>query len=435
MINFSTTELIANGEGRNVLSAIEDGLRTCDEFIISVAFITADGLLVLKPILKELEDRGIKGRILTTDYLGFNNPDVLDDLGHLNNIELRVYCTSNGSKHGFHTKGYIFKQDQSYQIIVGSSNLTINALKKNREWNTRAQSHKDDTYTKEVLEEFELYWNSEFTMKYSEFLPWYRPRWERSNRQSLQSIAEQVELKGALKLEPNLMQRQFIDNFNELRYRNETRGLLISATGTGKTYAAAFAMRDMKPKRLLFLVHREQIAKQALGSFQRVFDDKSISYGIVSGTVKRFDADYVFSTMQMMGRSDILKKYNPDDFDCIIIDEVHRAGAESYQRIIDYFKPKFLLGMTASPERTDGYDLYNLFHHNIVYEIRLEQALDEDLLCPFHYFGISDLWIDGKEINLEEDNISFSNLSEGERVDKIIEKFVILVIVDVVLKA
>ena len=422
MINFSTTELIANGEGRNVLSAIEDGLRTCDEFIISVAFITADGLLVLKPILKELEDRGIKGRILTTDYLGFNNPDVLDDLGHLNNIELRVYCTSNGSKHGFHTKGYIFKQDQSYQIIVGSSNLTINALKKNREWNTRAQSHKDDTYTKEVLEEFELYWNSEFTMKYSEFLPWNRPRWERSNRQSLQSIAEQVELKGALKLEPNLMQRQFIDNFNELRYRNETRGLLISATGTGKTYAAAFAMRDMKPKRLLFLVHREQIAKQALGSFQRVFDDKSISYGIVSGTVKRFDADYVFSTMQMMGRSDILKKYNPDDFDCIIIDEVHRAGAESYQRIIDYFKPKFLLGMTASPERTDGYDLYNLFHHNIVYEIRLEQALDEDLLCPFHYFGISDLWIDGKEINIEEDNISFSNLSEGERVDKIIEK-------------
>ena len=166
MINFSTTELIANGEGRNVLSAIEDGLRTCDEFIISVAFITADGLLVLKPILKELEGRGIKGRILTTDYLGFNNPDVLDDLGHLNNIELRVYCTSNGSKHGFHTKGYIFKQDQLYQIIVGSSNLTINALKKNREWNTRAQSHKDDTYTKEVLEEFELYWNSEFTMKY-----------------------------------------------------------------------------------------------------------------------------------------------------------------------------------------------------------------------------------------------------------------------------
>lgn len=422
MNNFFTTELIANGEGRNVLSAIEDGLRSCDEFLISVAFITDDGLLVLKPILKELEGRGVKGRILTTDYLGFNNPKVLDELGRLKNIELRVYCTTNGSKHGFHTKGYIFKQEQSYQIIVGSSNLTINALKKNREWNTRAKSNVNDTYTKEVLEEFELYWNSEFTMEYSEFLPWYRPRWERSNRLSLKNIAEQVKLKGSLKLEPNLMQQQFIDNFNELRHQNESRGLLISATGTGKTYAAAFAMREMRPKRLLFLVHREQIANQALSSFQRVFDDQSISFGIVSGNVKRFDADYVFSTMQMMGRSEILQKYNPDDFDCIIIDEVHRAGAESYQRIIDYFKPKFLLGMTASPERTDGYDLYNLFHHNIVYEIRLEQALAEDLLCPFHYFGISDLWIDGKEINLEEDTISFSNLSEGERVDKIIEK-------------
>ena len=111
MNNIFTTELIANGEGRNVLSAIEDGLRSCDEFLISVAFITDDGLLVLKPILKELEVRGVKGRILTTDYLGFNNPKVLDDLGQLKNIELRVYCTTNGSKHGFHTKGYIFKQE------------------------------------------------------------------------------------------------------------------------------------------------------------------------------------------------------------------------------------------------------------------------------------------------------------------------------------
>lgn len=422
VINYSTTELIANGEGRNVLSAIEDGLRKCDEFLISVAFITQDGLLVLKPILKELEEKGVHGRVLTTDYLGFNNPDVLDDLGQLNNIELRVYCTNNGSRHGFHTKGYIFKQRDSYQIIVGSSNLTINALKKNREWNTRAHSHEADAYTKEVLEEFELYWDSEYTMSYADFLPWYRPRWVRPVRQSLQSASDQVALKGSLKLEPNAMQQEFIRNFETLRKSGENRGLLISATGTGKTYAAAFAMRQMNPKRILFLVHREQIAKQALGSFQRVFANNFITYGLVSGSVKKFDADFVFSTMQMMGRSDVMSQYSPEHFDCIIIDEVHRAGADSYQRIIDYFNPQFLLGMTASPERTDGYDLYALFNHNIVYEIRLQQALEEDLLCPFHYFGISDLWIDGEEIDLEDDNISFSNLAEGERVDKIIEK-------------
>ncbi|MCI5708225.1 phospholipase D-like domain-containing protein [Veillonella caviae] len=200
MINFANTELIANGEGRNVLSAIEDGLRKCDEFLISVAFVTKDGLLVLKPILKELQQRGIKGRILTTDYLGFNSPDVLDDLGSLSNVELRIYCTNNGSKHGFHTKGYIFKQDEFYQIIVGSSNLTINALKNNREWNTRAQSHCNDIYTKEILNEFELYWNSEFTMSYANFLPWYRPRWVRPVRQSLKNIAEQTTIGGSLQL-------------------------------------------------------------------------------------------------------------------------------------------------------------------------------------------------------------------------------------------
>lgn len=131
LLNFATSsELIANGEGRNVLSAIEDGLRNCDEFLISVAFITPEGLLTLKPILKELEERGVHGRVLTTDYLGFNSPKVLEDLGSLNNIDLKVYCTTQGSNHGFHTKGYIFKKDESYQIIVGSSNLTINALKK-----------------------------------------------------------------------------------------------------------------------------------------------------------------------------------------------------------------------------------------------------------------------------------------------------------------
>ena len=160
LINFATSsELIANGEGRNVLSAIEDGLRSCDEFLISVAFITSEGLLTLKPILKELEDRGVRGRVLTTDYLGFNSPQVLEDLGSLNNIELKVYCTTQGSGHGFHTKGYIFRKDESYQIIVGSSNLTINALKKNREWNTRSEAHCSDTYAREITEEFKIFYS------------------------------------------------------------------------------------------------------------------------------------------------------------------------------------------------------------------------------------------------------------------------------------
>ena len=422
LINFATSsELIANGEGRNVLSAIEDGLRSCDEFLISVAFITSEGLLTLKPILKELEDRGVRGRVLTTDYLGFNSPQVLEDLGSLNNIELKVYCTTQGSGHGFHTKGYIFRKDESYQIIVGSSNLTINALKKNREWNTRSEAHCSDTYAREITEEFDLYWNSKFSIPYEDFIPWYKPRWVRPERTSQRTVAEQFRKIDLLQLEPNSMQQQFIANFNELRANNAKRGLLISGTGTGKTYAAAFAMREMRPKRILFLVHREQIAKQAIASFERIYNDPSITFGLVSGNAKYYNATHVFSTMQMMGRNDVMKQYAPKEFDCIIIDEVHRAGSDSYQRIIEYFEPQFLLGMTASPERTDGYDLYELFDHNIIYEIRLQQALEEDLLCPFHYFGISDLWVDTQE-DISDMEVSFSNLSTKERVDKIIEK-------------
>ena len=422
LLNFATSsELIANGEGRNVLSAIEDGLRNCDEFLISVAFITPEGLLTLKPILKELEERGVHGRVITTDYLGFNSPKVLEDLGSLKNIDLKVYCTTRGSNHGFHTKGYIFKKEESYQIIVGSSNLTINALKKNREWNTRSEARCDDTYAREITEEFDLYWNSEFAIPYEAFIPWYRPRWVRPDHTSQKNIAEQYRKVALVQLEPNSMQKQFINNFNELRTNDAKRGLLISATGTGKTYAAAFAMREMNPKRILFLVHREQIAKQAIKSFERVFNDASIQFGLVSGHAKMYDATHVFSTMQMMGRDDVMKQYDPKTFDCIIIDEVHRAGSDSYQRIIDYFTPQFLLGMTASPERTDGYDLYELFDHNIIYEIRLQQALEEELLCPFHYFGISDLWVDTQE-DISDMEVSFSNLSTKERVDKIIEK-------------
>lgn len=423
LINFNyKTDFITNGEGRNVLSAIEDGLRKCNEFLISVAFITAEGLLTLKPILKELEDKGIRGRILTTDYLGFNSPQVLDDLHGLRNVELKIYCTTRGSHPGFHTKGYIFKQKEECQIIIGSSNLTINALKRNKEWNTRNSVLASDAYTQEVMEEFESYWNSAAAMTYEDFIPWYRPRWVRPNRESWQTLVEQVQEYNQPKkqLEPNLMQQQFTQNFEELRKQGENRGLLISATGTGKTYAAAFAMREVQPKRLLFLVHREQIAKQAKRSFERVFGTDEITYGIVSGHVKDFDKQFVFSTMQMIGKDESLARYSVDAFDYIVIDEVHRAGAHSYQKIIDYFQPTFLLGMTASPDRTDGYDLYGLFNHNIIYEIRLQQALEEDLLCPFHYFGLSDLWVDGEQQDL--DLVSFSNLSTTERVDKIIEK-------------
>lgn len=192
----------------------------------------------------------------------------------------------------------------------------------------------------------------------------------------------------------------------------------MTRAGTGKTYASAFAMRELGFKKVLFLVHREQILKQAQASYKKVLPS-DISTGLLSGNYKEIEADYLFSTIQTMSRSNMLENFERDRFECIIIDETHKAGAESYHKIINYFKPKLLLGMTASPERTDGFDIYKLFDHNIASEIRLQDALKEDLLCSFHYFGISDLEVDGKTI---EDNSDFSFLANEARVEHIIKQ-------------
>lgn len=200
----------------------------------------------------------------------------------------------------------------------------------------------------------------------------------------------------------------------------ESIALLYNATGTGKTYASAFAVRDMKPSKFLFIVHREQVAKQAMKSYKNVFDNIK-KFGLLSGNSKDYKSEYLFSTMQMMGKQETLERFRMDEFDIIIIDEVHRAGSDSYQRIMEYFKPKFWLGMTASPERTDEFDIYGLFDHKIALEIRLQQALEEDLLCPFHYFGITELEIDGEVIG-DKSMKNFSNLVCDARVDYILQK-------------
>ena len=191
--------------------------------------------------------------------------------------------------------------------------------------------------------------------------------------------------------------------------------------GTGKTYASAFAMRNEKPKKALFIVHRELIAKQAVKSYRRVFGNAK-KLALLSGNSKEYDADILFATMSMMAKPETLKRYKPDEFDWICIDEVHRAGSESYQRIMNYFTPGFWLGMTASPERTDGFDIFNLFDHNIAYEIRLQQALKEDLLCPFHYFGITDMEINGEIMDDQTGMRNFSCLVSDTRGQYILDQ-------------
>lgn len=402
--------------GRKVLTTLETELSNCLSFSISVAFITVGGITPLLETLKMLEKKGIQGRILTTDYLMFSDPVALKKLNSLSNIELRMYCCD---KVGFHTKGYIFEQSGEYHVLVGSSNLTMNALTVNKEWNTYLSVNPNQTFLQDLSCEFDELWNADQTLAYEDFIDAYSLKYKESKAAKKELRSVQLKKQQMNVLSPNSMQKVLIENFLASLDRGDTRGLLVSATGTGKTYASAFALREIDPKRILFLVHREQIAKQALSSYKHVFGQEH-SFGLLSGNSKDFECDYLFSTMQTMAKDDSLSHFDRDDFDVIVIDEVHRAGASSYQKIMNYFRPAYWFGMSASPERSDNFDIYSLFDHNILYEIRLQQALEEDLLCPFHYFGITDLEINGKIFDDETGLKNFSFLVSDSRVDHII---------------
>ncbi len=406
-----TPKLIVNdySKGSKVLSEIISELNKCEEFFISVAFITNSGILPLLETLKVLKKKGVKGKILTTDYLNFSEPKALKKLLEFPNIEMNLY-----SKENFHTKGYIFRYKDHYKLIVGSSNLTQTALTKNKEWNLKVSSLEEGSLTGGVISEFNQLWNDadELTIKWIEtYEDIYRKQVEFARKSKVPRLSQ-------YKLKPNKMQVEAIQGLERLRENGQDRGLLISATGTGKTYLSAFELRNYNPEKALFIVHREQIAKQALNSFRNVFGDTR-SMGILSGTSKDVDKDFIFCTIQTLSKDEVLQSFGKNKFDYIIIDEVHKAGANSYQKIVNYFNPKFLLGMTATPERSDDFDIFKMFNYNIAYEIRLQQALEEDLLCPFHYFGVSDVTIDGIEL---DDKTDFKYLVAEERVKHIIDK-------------
>ena len=335
-------EFLSNNSmlGRKVLVSVEQELANCDEFKISVAFITKSGITPLLQTLKELEQKGIPGKILTTDYLTFSEPEALEKLASLSNIELRMFRTDDETG-GFHTKGYIFRKEEIYRIIIGSSNMTLSAVTKNREWNTKLVSTKDGEFTQEVLGEFEQLWADPHTLSYSDFIEQYRTDFLRGKmirEQRRQALQEEVIELDRCRLVPNKMQVTFVQNVMELRSNNVNKALLISATGTGKTYASAFAVREMRSPRVLFVVHREQIAKQTIKSYKKIFGS-SHTYGLISGSSREMDADFVFSTMQMMTKPEIHEQFPKDEFDVIILDECHRSGNDSYQRIMDYFEP------------------------------------------------------------------------------------------------
>ena len=413
-------------DGKKVISSVEDELLRCDQFQISVAFITMGGVTPLLQTLKGLEEKGIKGQILTTNYLNFSEPRALEKLNGLKNITLKMYDVE-AAGNGFHTKGYIFKKKEIYRIIIGSSNMTSAALTVNKEWNTKLISTENGEVAEEIVEEFHNLWNSEYALPYDDFYEVYKERYNIIKHQREIAKSEKIPSLEKYRLKPNSMQERFIANLRKILEQGEERALLISATGTGKTYASAFAMRELGFKRVLFLVHRVTLAKQAKKSFEKVFD-KKVTMGLVGAGSYEYEKDYVFATVETLNRDTHLFQYQPDAFDCIILDEAHHSSNNIYTKVIDYFNPKLFLGMTATPDKRDdnqeGKNIYEIFHYQIAHEIRLQQAMENNLLCPFHYFGISEVVsLDDKTLQatkLTDDE--FNQLTSDERVRHVIEQ-------------
>jgi superfamily II DNA or RNA helicase/HKD family nuclease/SOS-response transcriptional repressor LexA len=406
-------ELLVNQKNppKKVLSTILHELEHCNQFFISVAFVTTSGVATIINKLKELDDREIKGKILVSQYLNFTEPEALKRLLQFQNIDLRITTTGNA-----HTKGYIFKSKEHYNLIIGSSNLTAQALSTNKEWNIKVSALDESGIVEKVLREFHSDFGKgtpvtpEYIQSYQEI---YQSQFLLNRKNEIDSLAKVQPL-----ISPNSMQREALKNLNKLRTQGKNKALIISATGTGKTFLSAFDSKAFNPKKLLFVVHRLTIARDALNTFRIVFG-KDKSMGLYSGSQRDIDCDFLFTTIQTISKTSHLDHFANDHFDYIIIDETHRSAAESYLRLIEHFKPQFLLGMTATPERTDGHNIFQLFDHNIAYEIRLSRAMEEEMLSSFHYYGVTDLSIDNTAIERKSD---FKYLVSSERVERIIEK-------------
>lgn len=386
--DFEDTKLIYN-EAEQLLEVLKRELLTCTSFDIVVSFIRTSGLNLLVSTLDQLQQAGIKGRIITTTYLNITEPSAMETLLEYPNIETKIYQPQS-SVDSFHAKSYIFYRDNGMDsIILGSSNISKAALKYGEEWNLRTYEQKSDSVVGTGQSRFEHLWrhknvarlNQAYVNNYKEYcrIKDGKSNYKDSFNNSKTLVSDE--------LKPNSMQGEALANIQESMKNGHTRGLAIAATGTGKTYLAAFAAKDIAASSVLFVAHRIELLTSACRTFRQVFNDSDDSFSYYVGEKKEL-AKYTFASMQTLAKD--LEIISKEHFDFVIIDEFHRAAASQYERLIAHFQPRFLLGLTATPERTDRVNIYELAENNVVSNVRLEEALDRDLLAPFHYFGISD---------------------------------------------
>lgn len=389
------SQFLTNYTDTTFLATIQTNLRVCRAFCFSVSFIKKAGLILLANDIKAALERGVQGRLITSTYQNFTDIESLNFFFKLasafDNFACHLddncfYNERNYTTNGFHSKGYMFEfEGYRSELIVGSSNITRYALLKNIEWDLVVNCQKDEEPYKSAYSEFKDLWNKtlELTKEridiYAQKINFAIERWDMDY-----DLAEQ-------KIKPNYMQRKALKELNRNRAIGINKALVISATGSGKTYLAAFDALNFAPDKLLYIVHEGSILHKSIDTFQEVFGGLK-TCGLYSGEAKETDADFIFSTNVSMSNS--LELFGPKEFDYIIIDECHHAVANTYRKIINYFEPEFLLGLTATENRMDNQDVAELFGNNIPYELRLRDAIINDLIVPFHYYGIRDKLVD-----------------------------------------
>lgn len=417
------TSFHSNYSEEKFIDKLKTCIDTCMAFSFSVSFIKKPGLRLISSNIEAALARGAKGRLITSTYQNFTD---IDSLTYFYDLQLRYpgsfvchldrdcFHDNNGNTVGFHTKGYLFEFKDHHELIIGSSNITVYALLKNMEWDVSVVEEQNRTYDA-ALNEFNRLWEKTFLLS-KQLIEDYRIRLYYSiERWDMDYVIANSDVK------PNYMQRRALKELNRIRAMGATKALVTASAGSGKTFLAAFDALNFNPDRLLYIVQEGSILMKSYETFQRVFGSDR-SYGIYNAEYKEFDAEFVFSTNITMVNS--LELFDKHTFDYIIIDECHHATAETYRKIIEYFEPQFLLGITATPERMDGEDVLSLFDQNVPYELRLRDAIINGLVVPFHYYGIRDELIEYglKETKSHKFVEQFSDEKHCDFINQMIEK-------------
>ena len=381
--------LITNNTNIKFIDKIKESLAKCINCYFSVSFIKKAGLVLFEKELETALKRGVAVKIITSTYQNFTDIASLELFSKFqklySNFECHLDLNCFGDN-GFHSKGYIFECDNEVEFIVGSTNITRYAILKNIEWNVSLFRKNEDKLVSNIMKEFNILWdatyelNEELIDKYKIMLSYAIEKWDMDYFNP-----------SIIPVKPNSMQRGALKELRRYRDLGVDKALVVAATGSGKTYLAAFDARNFSPNRLLYIVHRDTILNDALKTFKKVFGYEH-TYGFYTGRKQDLDVDFIFTSSSMIARH--LDEFNKDTFDYIIYDEVHHIMAENGQKIFTYFEPTFLLGLTATPERMDDKNVLELFENNVPFELRLRDAIINDLVVPFHYYAIRDEFAD-----------------------------------------